>query len=162
MLPTYKNILVATDLTPNSEYAFRHAVMLARQNDAKIHLLHVAPDIDASVRGYVSAVVGEGNLKKFELVHDEEARQEIAKEIDSFAKSELADLPEDLTRFAGATVVHGNPVAEILKASDAIDADVIVMGTHGKGAFNYTFLGSTTEKVLRKSRRPVFAVPLSE
>jgi nucleotide-binding universal stress UspA family protein len=66
MLPSYQNILVTTDLTPDSEHAFKHAVMLARQSMAKIHLMQVVPEIDASFRSYVSAVMGSGNLDRFE------------------------------------------------------------------------------------------------
>ncbi|TYO95664.1 nucleotide-binding universal stress UspA family protein [Geothermobacter ehrlichii] len=155
MLPAYRTILVTTDLTPNSEHAFKHAVVLARQTDAKIHLLHVVPEIDATFRTYVSAVMGEGKLAKFEKTHEEEAREEVRQELDHLARTELKNHPEDLDRFAGTIVLHGHPVPQILKT-----ADVIVMGTHGKGALEYTFLGSTAEKVLRKSKRPVFVVPL--
>jgi nucleotide-binding universal stress UspA family protein len=94
--------------------------------------------------------------------HESEAKTEIKRELNHFAKTELAEVPEDLERFVGAIVVHGNPVAEILKTADNLQADVIVMGTHGKGELGYTFLGSVTEKVLRKSKRPVFAVPLAD
>lgn len=160
MLPKYKNILVATDLTPNSEQAFKHAVMIARQSDAKIHLLHVVPEIDSGFRSYVSAVMGEGNLDKFEKKHEEAAREEIKRELDHFAETELAKFPEDLKRFVGSAVVHGHPVAEILKIGDAIGADVIVLGSHGKGEMEYAFLGSVAEKVLRKSKRPVFVIPI--
>jgi len=34
------------------------------------------------------------------------------------------------------------------------------MGTHGKGWITYTFLGSVAERVLRRSRKPVFIIPL--
>lgn len=161
MLPIYKNILVTTDLSPNSEHAFKHAVMLARQSNAKIHLLHVVPEVDAQIRGYVATIVGEGKLDRFAQEHEQEARDEIKRELDHFAKEELADFSEDLQRFAGAVVVHGQPVAQILKVGDDLDADVIVMGTHGKGEIGYTFLGSVAEKVLRKTKRPVFIVPLT-
>jgi len=160
MLPVYKNILVTTDLSPNSEHAFKHAVMLARQNNARIHLLHVVPEIDAQIRGYVATIMGEGKLDKFAREHEQEAREEIKRELDRFAAEELSGFDDDLQRFAGASVVHGQPVAQILKFSDSIDADVIVMGSHGKGDTSYTFLGSVAEKVLRKSKRPVFIVPL--
>lgn len=162
MLPNYKTILVPTDFTPNSGHAFRHAVILARQNSAQIHLLHVVPDVDASVRSYVATVMGKGRLDAFEKEHEEEARRELTAELDAFAKAELAGHAEDLERFAGSEVVHGHPVAQILLAADRLDADVIVMGSHGKGPLEYSFLGSVAEKVLRKSRRPVFVVPLPE
>ena len=79
MLPSYQNILIATDLTPNSEHAFKHAVLLARQSRAKIHLLHIIPEIDASFRSYVSSVMGEGKLEEFESQHVQQARAEIKK-----------------------------------------------------------------------------------
>jgi len=160
MLPAYKNILVTTDLTPNSEHAFKHAVLLARQSQARIHLLHVVPEIDAQIRGYVSTIMGNRQLDKFEKEHEQEAREKIRRELDHFAKEELTGTPEDLERFAGAIVVHGQPAPQILNISDHVDTDVIVMGTHGKGELAYTFLGSVAEKVLRKTRRPVFIVPL--
>ncbi len=161
MLPSYKTILVTTDLSPNAEHAFKHAVMLALQSKGNIHLLHVVPEVDASFRSYVSAVMGQGQLEKFEKDHEVEAREEIKNELDHLAKTELTNIPEALDRFVGTIVIHDDPVTGILKTADAIQADAIVMATHGKGALEYTFLGSVTEKVLRKSKRPVLAIPLA-
>jgi nucleotide-binding universal stress UspA family protein len=161
MLPNYRNILIATDLTPNAVNAFKHAVMMARRNNARLHLLHVVPEVDAAVRSYVSTIMGEGSLDGFEKKHEEEARAEIKKRLEDFAREELADHPEDLQRIANIEVLHGHPVAQILLEADRIDADVIIVGSHGKGAVEYTFLGSVSERVLRKSKRPVFVVPLA-
>ena len=58
MLPNIKSILLATDLSENSTEAFKHAVMLSRAGDAKIHLLHVVAEVDSGVRTYVAAVMG--------------------------------------------------------------------------------------------------------
>jgi nucleotide-binding universal stress UspA family protein len=162
MLPNYKNILYATDLTPNSEYAFKHAIMMTRRSQAKIHLLHVVPEIDAGFRSYVSAVMGDGKLESFEAQHEEEARNGLKKRLETFAQKELEDHPEDLKNIAGIEVVHGHAVSEILLAADRLNADVIVMGTHGKGTRGLTFLGSVAEKVLHKSRKPVFVIPIPD
>lgn len=162
MLPNYKNILIATDLTPNSEHAFKHAVLLSRHSKAKVHLLHIVPEVDAGFRSYVSSIMGEGKLENFEAQHEEQARAEIQRKLEEFAREELADHPEDLQRVESIQVVHGNPAAQILLAADRLDADVVVMGSHGKGALAYAFLGSTAEKVLRKSHRPVFVIPLPD
>lgn len=160
MLPRYNKILVTSDFTPNSDHAFKHAVMLARQNNAKIHLLHVLPQVDSSMRGYLSSVLGESRLEEFEHINMEKARVELTKNLDDFAKAELKQFPEDYARFAGAEVVTGHPVVKILEVADRLNVDVIVMGTHGKGSLEHAFLGSVTEKVLRKTHRPVFAIPL--
>ena len=80
----------------------------------------------------------------------------------AFAKEELADHPEDLERIVDVEVHHGNPIVEILAAAERINADLIVMGSHSKGALKYAFLGSVAEKVLRKSQRPMLVVPLND
>jgi len=160
MLPNYRNILYATDMTLNSEYAFKHAVMLARTSQAKIHLLHIVPEIDAAFRTYVSTIMGQGMLESFEAKHEEEAHKDLKARLEQFIQDELADRPEDLKNIASIEVVHGDAVAKILMVADKLDADVIVMGTHGKGAITHAFLGSVAEKVLRKTKRPVFVIPI--
>ncbi len=162
MLPYYENILYATDLTPNSEYAFKHAILLARKSQAKVHLLHVIPEIDAGFRSYVSAVMGAGKLEAFEGQHEEQARIALKGRLEKFAHDELEDRPEDLQNIASIEVVHGHAVSEILQAADRLKVDVIVMGTHGKGTIGHTFLGSVAEKVLHKSKKPVFVIPIPD
>jgi len=161
MLPNYNDILVATDLSQSSVHAFKHAVMMARRNKARIHLLHVVPEVDASMRAYISAVMIQKNLDKFESQHEDEARQEIQRRLKKFAEEELANHPEDLERVVTIEVAHGHPVLKILDAADRLNVDVIVMGSHGKGTIEHAFLGSTTEKVLRKTKRPVFVIPIA-
>ncbi|PLY03953.1 MAG: universal stress protein [Desulfuromonas sp.] len=160
MLPLYRNILVTTDFSPNSEFAFKHAVMLARQNNAKIHLLHVLPQIDSSMRGYLSAVLGKERLEEFEHDNLTSARDTMKKDLELFAKTELLNYPEDFARFAGAQVVLGQTVPKILETAAKLKADVIVIGNHGQGILEHAFLGSVAEKLLQKSTLPVFVVPL--
>lgn len=160
MLPFYKKILVTTDFTPNSEFAFKHAVMLARHNNAQIFLLYVLPQVDSSMRSYLSSVLGANRLEEFEQNNREKARSELKQNLDDFAKKELTAFPEDLARFSGAIVVSGHPVIKILEEANRLDVDLIVMGSHGKGPLEHAFLGSVAEKVLKKSTRPVFVVPL--
>jgi nucleotide-binding universal stress UspA family protein len=162
MLPNYKTILYATDLTPNSEYAFKHAMLLARKSAAKVYILHVVPEVDASFRSYVTSMIGEGKLESFESDHEKQARATLEERLKEFTKKELADFPDDLKNIQNVDVVHGNAVAEILKKADTLDADVVVMGTHGKGVLAHTFLGSVAEKVLQKSKRPVFVIPIPD
>ncbi len=86
MLPHYEKILVTTDFTPNSDNAFKHAVMLARQNNAKIYLLHVLPLVDSSMRSYLSSVLGESKLEDLEQSNMEKARTTLKDNLDEFAK----------------------------------------------------------------------------
>ena len=161
MIPEYKKILVATDLTPNAEFAFRHAVAIARCHGGEMTLLHVLPKVDQAVLNYVSTVMGTEKLADFEIQHEGEVAEDIRQRIADFAKDELSDHPEDLKRVVGIEVHHGDAVAMILEASDRLDVDLIVLGSHGKGKMTYAFLGSVAEKLLRKSKRPVTVVPLN-
>lgn len=162
MIPEYKKILYATDLSLNSAFAFRHAISVARRFQAQITLLHVLPEVDSATRNYVGSVMGEDKLAGFELKHKEEIVDQIHKRLHDFAKQELVDHPEDLKRLAAIEIHHGSPMANILKYADELDVDLIVLGSHGKGAMRYAFLGSVAEKVLRKSHRPMLIIPLHE
>lgn len=162
MIPEYKTILYATDLSPNAAQAFRHAVSLARHYDGRIHILHVLPNVDSAVVNYVSTVMGEGRLGAFEVEHKREVVEEIERRIARFAEEELPDHPEDRGRVAEIRVAHGDPAAQILEAAEEVDADLIVVGSHGKGRLRHVFLGTVAERVLRKSRRPVFVSRLVE
>lgn len=162
MLPLYSTILVPIDFTANSNHAFKHAVMIARQNNAKIHLLHVMAEIDSTMLTYISSFLGEGKVEEFKQNNIKTAQDEMKKTLDEFSKTELKNFPEDLARFAEAEVIIGQPVIKILEVADKLNADLIVMGTHGKGFLEHAFLGSVAEKVLNKSTRPVFVVPLTK
>ena len=162
MIPKYNTILYSTDLTENAAHAFRHAISLGKAYDAQIHILHMMQEMDASVVSYVASVIGEEKFAGLELDHEADLRDQIRAKLDKFAADELADYPEELARVASISVHHGNPVAGILAEADRLDADMIVMGTHGKGPLRYAFLGSVAEKVLRKTLRPVTIIPLGD
>jgi nucleotide-binding universal stress UspA family protein len=57
-------------------------------------------------------------------------------------------------------VPQGYPVEEILETAQEENCDVIVLGTHGKGFLKQAFLGSVAVKVLERTRKPVFIIPL--
>ena len=59
-------------------------------------------------------------------------------------------------------VERGNTVAQILTQAEAIQADLIVMGTYGQGTFKDAMMGSTVRRVLRRSRIPVLVIRLSK
>jgi len=164
MIPRIRNILYATDLTKNSAYAFRYAINFAQKYDAKIHILHVleklTPSEEANLAVYVYSYLPHLKLEKIKKEKMEELVDQINKRLSEFAKQELNDDPEMLKRVVSILVVDGDPADEILKKADELNCDVIVMGTHGKGLITHTFLGSVSEKVLHRTRKPVFIIPI--
>jgi nucleotide-binding universal stress UspA family protein len=75
------------------------------------------------------------------------------------ALAELARRVRDLRVTVRPVVLEGGVVAEILARARGWPADLVVMGTHGRGGFERLVLGSVTEKVLRKAPCPVLTVP---
>jgi len=58
-----------------------------------------------------------------------------------------------------ALLVHGATVETILKEASELEVDMIVIGSHGRGAMHQLLMGSVSEGVLRKSRCPILVVP---
>jgi len=170
MLPNYQTILYASDMSKNVRGVFRHAVSFARTYKAKIYFVHVIPSSAFNARQHEYSFYGyhpddEGQPRA------EEENQNLTKGIaatirqrlEIFAAEELPDDAEPLAYVAGIEVVVGSsPVVGILQASDRVNADLLVFGSHSKGVGKYTFLGHVAERVLRKSRRPSLIVPITE
>ena len=82
MIPRFKKILYATDLSENSAYAFRYAVNSAQQHGAKIHILHVLEEI----RGNISAYFDVEKLQELREKGKEELKERIQKRLEIFCQ----------------------------------------------------------------------------
>ena len=159
MKPELKKILYATDISKNSAFAFQYATDLAEKHDATISILHVMEEIPPHTKAMVEMYLSDEQREK--LAHETEKMAErIKTRLGDFCERVQKDDAACVFRVDRIEVVHGFPAAEILKKADAFDCDAIVMGTHGKGAIGHAFLGSVAEKVLRRSSKPVFVIPL--
>ena len=77
-------------------------------------------------------------------------------------KSQLAQWEKEIAQAGLKVTLHqptGAVAEEILNQADAINADLLVMGTHGHGAMYHLLVGSATEGVLKHAIRPVLLVP---
>lgn len=160
MIPHYKKILFATDLSEGAATVLRHVICCARAHQAGVEILHVLPEIDQAMVNYVSIVMGNERLADYELAHKDAVVAELSDKLRAFAREELADHPEDLARIERIEVLHGPPASTILSEARRCGADLLVIGTHGKGRLEYAFLGSVAQKIMRRSEIPVQLVPL--
>jgi len=142
-----KEILVPTDFSECSERALQQAVELALQFDSKIHLVHVTTqDADHMPMSFL----------------DDEKLSEVKKHQDDYNKDQMEKKIEKY--LAGKNIQyevhyeHGSPYDEILKLSEKLAVDLIVISSKGKNALEGFFFGSTTEKVVRKAHCSVFVV----
>ncbi|PIE31962.1 hypothetical protein CSA56_16825 [candidate division KSB3 bacterium] len=160
MLPTIKTILYLTDLSKNSAYVFRYAVQLAKTFQAKILILHVIKNVDPAMEIPIIVRMGEEAYRHLVEEREQEIIIGIRERLKAFIQKELREDPDQSCLVESIHVHEGEPVAEILETAERFDCDLLVMGDHSKGRLALTFLGSTAEKVLRSSRRPVMVVPI--
>ena len=156
MIPEIKKILYATDLSKNSAYAFYYAVDIAQKRNAKIIILHVIEPVSPLVRGYV----GDETILKIQHQNIEQTIEEINRRLKDFCRIVEGKLGPCLELVADILVRVGHPVDEILRVAEKEGCDLMVLGSHGKGFLEHTFLGSVSRMVLDRSRKPVFIIPL--
>lgn len=160
MIPKIKKILYATDLSKNSAYALRYAINSARRNEAEIVILHVVEVIDTGTYNLMAAHIGEKLVAEKMKERADHAKDRIKKRLNVFYDKVHAEHPEFTDNRVSIEICKGYPAEEILRTADKLNCDIIVMGTHGKGIISQTFLGSMAKKVLRRTRKPVFIIPL--
>ena len=155
MIPQVKKILYATDLSKNSSYAFYYAIDLARRYDAKIVILHAIEPIPIYLETYVAS------LAEREEEDRQKVSQQVQKLLEDFCKKVEKQMGAPcLVLVSNILVRISHPVEEILQVADDEKCNIIVLGSHGKGFLKQTFLGSVSNAVLTRSRKPVFIIPL--
>lgn len=155
MIPQIKKILYATDLSKNSSYAFLYAIDMAKKHNAKIIIIHAIEPIPRYAELYGTFT------EEFKKKQDEELMESMRNGIQRFCKKAEDQIgPPCVDLVSKIVVSRGHPPEEILNAANKEGCDVIVLGTHGKGFLAHTFLGSVSNAVLNRTRKPVFIIPL--
>jgi nucleotide-binding universal stress UspA family protein len=139
-----RRILCPTDLSEIAPGAFAYAAALARHHRAELELAHVHEPL-------LPGPAGPATYPPWAAL-DPEVRGRLQSALDALAAS-AADVE---VRFG---VFEGRVVPEILARARDWPADLVVMGTHGRGGFERWVLGSVTERVLRNATCPVLTVP---
>ena len=139
-------LLVALDLSESSEKIVKEAEALAKKMSAQVWILHNA-EPEPGVLEFKADPQAARDLLAEKFHSEHRQIQEIAKRL---RKEGLK---------ATALLVHGPTVEIILKEASDLDVDIIVVGSHGRGAVYQLLVGSVSEGILRKSRRPVLIVP---
>jgi len=160
MIPQIKKILYATDLSENSAYVFRYAINFAKNYDAGIIILHILEPLSATTKALAYSYFTEEQEKKRSEEKIANVKERIRKDLKTFCEKELKNDPDSADRVESIEVCEGFPAEMILTKVDELNCDAIVMGTHGKGFIRNTFLGSTSKRVLRRTRKAVFIIPL--
>jgi nucleotide-binding universal stress UspA family protein len=127
---TTQHFLIPLDFSESSQQALEYAIKLAHQLQARLTLLHVV---------YLPPMV-EVDLSTQLLEIDTAARRSIETCCQRVQQAGLA---------GQTVVVQGVPWQEIVQHAKDLQADLIIMGTHGRTGLQHMLLGSIAEKVVR-------------
>ncbi|MDA8424080.1 MAG: universal stress protein [Nitrospiraceae bacterium] len=143
-----KTILFPTDFSNGARAAMDHAISLAKDYQAKLILLYVIQDISVA-EWYIPS-----SLSAADLVED--MQKSAQNEMDKWGE-EVAPKVKNVEKM----VVRGVPFVEIIRTAKEKNADLIVIGTHGRTGIDHMLFGSTAEKVVRKAACPVLTVRIA-
>lgn len=140
-----KKVLIALDNGKSAEQVAKHGFKMARQLQAEIAILSVTDTRHLMTAGGVSV-----------------------RDIVDITKNEFGELhTEIIAKFSPDKQVEnfieeGNPFEKILESAANWQADLIVMGTHGRTGISHLLMGSIAEKVIRHSTIQVLIIPTRE
>lgn len=140
-------LLAATDLSPPSRDAALRAALIARETGASLDLLHVA-ELGALER--LRGLLGGDAPADLEAAAEAEARAR--------ARAFGDDLAGRAGSAPGVQVRVGAALPAIAAHADGMQADVLVLGARGEGFLRRAALGTTAERLLASSPRPLLVV----
>ncbi len=139
-------ILAAVDFSPAAEQVLATLVRIAATFPAEVRLVHVAPP-DPDFVGYE---VGPKAVRG-QVAAEHHARHQQLQQIADRLRADGVD--------AKALLLQGPTVATVIAEAERLEADLIVLGSHGQSAVLKMLVGSVAEGVVRASKVPVLLVP---
>jgi universal stress protein A len=140
---TFRRILVATDFAESAERALACAVQLARRHASELVLLHVYMDLPA----YPEITAGQ-----VEAIYEEQRRW-IESALERRARGARGE-----GLLARALLRTGPAASTIAATAKDENADLLVVGTHGRSGLDRLVVGSVAERVVRLAACPVLVV----
>ncbi len=144
---TLKNVLVATDFSEPSAAALMYGSELARRFGATLHVFHAVQNIYIGMLGAEAYPAFPPDLQQ---QIEDDARRGVNELVADLEKSGLATVK--------TIVTSSSPALAIVDYAKDQHIDIIVMGTHGRGALAQLMMGSVAERVVRLAPCPVLTV----
>lgn len=142
----FNSLLVPTDFSDAPREAFNWALRTIGGSEAVIIVLHVIDEV------LIKAIADHEDRPMDEVFH--KLRHQAENQLAEYKNAASTDVEVDLM------VSRGLPFLEIVRKADDFAVDAIVMGRVGvRGPVEKMLFGSTAEKVIRSSDRPVMVLP---
>jgi nucleotide-binding universal stress UspA family protein len=140
----FKRILIGCDFSSDSNLAFQYGLSFAQEYEAEVHLVHVLePPVykDWPKAEDAKEIVRKGLL------------EQLTAKLEAMVPTEALNWCKPKT-----VLLSGQPHVELIKYADAQGIDLIVLGVTGHGLVESFFVGSTTERIMRRSPCAILSV----
>jgi nucleotide-binding universal stress UspA family protein len=144
----FSKILVACDFSDPAARALGIALDFSQRLGAKLEVAHVHPELYDG-RADVAAGIpwpAPGQTERYLRFVEDELRATVRAKDNAAAET------------SGYHVLRGDPAKQLIALARELNADLICLGSTGKGAVERVFLGSVSQRVLRESTVPVLVV----
>ncbi|HXH65006.1 MAG TPA: universal stress protein [Mariprofundaceae bacterium] len=146
-MPTIKRIVVPTDFSPHGRHAVASALEYARLFKAELHVLHV-----------VVPQVYQSEMPEMMMPPVEDFTEDRLEAARKRLREWQKTMPGDVDIQTHVIESTKNADDAICEFADSMDADLIVIGSHGHTGLMHMLLGSTAEQVVRHAKCPVLVV----
>ncbi len=153
-----KKILIALDYNPTAQHILEAGYELARSMGAEVILMHVVADYTYYSSLDYSPILGFDQFSNLGAMQLDSVTQ-----LENAANEYLEHLKSQLGDPSTKTLIKDGDAGEaIVEASDNLGVNVVVLGSHSRRGLDKILMGSVAEKVLRKSKIPLYIIPVSE
>jgi nucleotide-binding universal stress UspA family protein len=122
----------------------------------------VEEDLSPVARSIVEDILGDKRWADLKIEKQNEIVSDLKSRLEKFCSEVSHEQPDCPYVIDKVAVLTGHPVDQIVRFAKKTGADLIVMGSHGRGGLADVTLGSTSRRVLRRCSQPVLIVRLPE
>lgn len=144
-----QKILVPTDFSSSSRYAFSYAIDLNKLLHARIYLVHVLQDFTEFSEYSLSPTI----LPQLYMEFEQYASKRLEEMVNTI-------VPTDM--HCDTYILHGVPFYEIIQFAQNEHIELIIIGSHGRTGIKHVLFGNTADKVVKKAHCPVLTVRESD
>ncbi len=148
----FERLLVALDGNPEHESGYKISGELAVELSASVHLIQVVPTLSTlSPKHAATGTLLPATTTALLDIDEDNACEYLEEKIKELQKLHLS---------VSAEVERGDPARQVVQSADAQDAQLIILGTHGKSGMDAFWSGSVAPKIVEQTHRPILLVPV--
>lgn len=157
-LKPLKKVLIALDYDPSAKKVAEKGYSIAKAMNAEVILLHVIADTAYYSTLPTSPLMGIGGFENTDFIQIIDVKG-LKKAAEYFMEKIKLHIDDEAIQIV---TEEGELADTILKTAKHLQADMIVMGSHSRKWLEQILMGSTTEKVLHQTIKPLLIVPVKE